>query len=139
MAKPEWGTKRVCPSCDARFYDLHRNPILCPKCDNTVEPDASPPRPQRPVVARKAAKSAVTAPVIATLNTDQPDLEETEGVLADLDDDATLEADDADTLSDEEDDDDEEEEALIEDASDLGEDDDDVAEVMEHMEDDRDS
>ncbi|MGB0671459.1 MAG: TIGR02300 family protein, partial [Rhodospirillales bacterium] len=33
MAKPEWGTKRACQSCGARFYDLGRNPIVCPKCD----------------------------------------------------------------------------------------------------------
>ncbi|MBA4050305.1 MAG: TIGR02300 family protein, partial [Erythrobacter sp.] len=22
MAKPEWGTKRTCPKCGTRFYDL---------------------------------------------------------------------------------------------------------------------
>ena len=32
MAKPELGTKRHCRSCGARFYDLNRDPILCPKC-----------------------------------------------------------------------------------------------------------
>lgn len=32
MAKPELGSKRVCLSCGAKFYDLNRNPILCPKC-----------------------------------------------------------------------------------------------------------
>ena len=32
MAKPEWGTKRICPNCGARYYDLHRDPIVCPKC-----------------------------------------------------------------------------------------------------------
>ncbi len=32
MAKPELGTKRTCLSCDAKFYDLLRNPIVCPKC-----------------------------------------------------------------------------------------------------------
>ncbi|MEE8622478.1 MAG: TIGR02300 family protein, partial [Alphaproteobacteria bacterium] len=33
MAKPEWGTKRTCPHCGARFYDLRRETIVCPKCD----------------------------------------------------------------------------------------------------------
>ncbi len=32
MVKPELGTKRACPSCAARFYDLLKNPIVCPKC-----------------------------------------------------------------------------------------------------------
>lgn len=26
------GTKRTCQSCEERFYDLERNPILCPHC-----------------------------------------------------------------------------------------------------------
>ncbi|HVG81046.1 MAG TPA: FYDLN acid domain-containing protein, partial [Methylomirabilota bacterium] len=26
MAKPEWGTKRICHSCGTRFYDLLRDP-----------------------------------------------------------------------------------------------------------------
>ncbi|MCA0425487.1 MAG: TIGR02300 family protein [Proteobacteria bacterium] len=32
MAKPELGMKRLCLSCGAKFYDLNRAPILCPKC-----------------------------------------------------------------------------------------------------------
>ena len=32
MAKPELGTKRLCPSCGSKYYDLDRSPIICPKC-----------------------------------------------------------------------------------------------------------
>lgn len=32
MAKPELGTKRLCPNCGTKYYDLDRDPILCPKC-----------------------------------------------------------------------------------------------------------
>ncbi len=32
MAKVEWGTKRICLHCDARFYDFGRDPIICPNC-----------------------------------------------------------------------------------------------------------
>jgi uncharacterized protein (TIGR02300 family) len=32
MTKPELGTKRLCASCSARFYDLLHSPITCPKC-----------------------------------------------------------------------------------------------------------
>jgi uncharacterized protein (TIGR02300 family) len=35
VVKAELGTKRSCPSCAARFYDLLRNPIVCPKCGQT--------------------------------------------------------------------------------------------------------
>ena len=40
MAKPEWGTKRICQSCSAPFYDLRRNPIVCPKCEAVFDPEA---------------------------------------------------------------------------------------------------
>ena len=32
MVNAELGTKRTCPSCASRFYDLLKNPIVCPKC-----------------------------------------------------------------------------------------------------------
>lgn len=40
MSKLEWGLKRVCPSCTTRFYDLRKNPILCPKCGTIYDPEA---------------------------------------------------------------------------------------------------
>src|SRR5437660_9574710 len=40
LNKPDLGTKRVCPSCTARFYDLQKRPIECPKCAFTFEPEA---------------------------------------------------------------------------------------------------
>lgn len=33
MVKPEWGTKRTCPKCSARFYDLGKeDPVTCIEC-----------------------------------------------------------------------------------------------------------
>lgn len=32
MNHPEWGTKRICQACAAKYYDLDRAPIICPKC-----------------------------------------------------------------------------------------------------------
>jgi len=40
LVKADLGTKRVCPSCSARFYDLQKRPIECPKCAFSVEPEA---------------------------------------------------------------------------------------------------
>ncbi len=37
MAKPEWGTKRKCQGCGAHFYDLKRDPIVCPKCETVIK------------------------------------------------------------------------------------------------------
>ena len=37
MAKPELGTKRLCGNCAAKFYDLGKDPIVCPKCHSVVE------------------------------------------------------------------------------------------------------
>jgi len=33
VAKPDLGTKRLCPNCGAKYYDLNRDPIMCPKCN----------------------------------------------------------------------------------------------------------
>ena len=33
MVKPEWGTKRTCPKCSTRFYDLgNEEPVHCIEC-----------------------------------------------------------------------------------------------------------
>src|SRR6266700_1504323 len=40
LAKPEWGTKRICPSCGARYYDLMHDPIVCPRCSTPFDPEA---------------------------------------------------------------------------------------------------
>ena len=32
VAKPELGAKRQCQNCGAKFFDLNRDPIVCPKC-----------------------------------------------------------------------------------------------------------
>ena len=40
------GTKRVCRACAARFYDLSREPIVCPSCGAQYVPDAPPTAPE---------------------------------------------------------------------------------------------
>ncbi len=45
MANPALGTKRICGGCAAKFYDLGKNPIVCPTCDTVfIVPKAAPPR-----------------------------------------------------------------------------------------------
>ena len=40
LVKAELGIKRVCPQCAARFYDLQKRPIECPKCEFSFEPES---------------------------------------------------------------------------------------------------
>jgi len=58
VAKPELGIKRICGNCGTKFYDLARDPILCPKCGTVYEIVAVPTR-------ATAAKAAPVAPVVA--------------------------------------------------------------------------
>jgi uncharacterized protein (TIGR02300 family) len=44
MSKPAKGTKRVCASCGARFYDLSRTPIVCPTCQAVYQVTPPPTR-----------------------------------------------------------------------------------------------
>ncbi len=60
MSKPAKGTKRVCPSCGARFYDLSRTPIICPACQAVYQ--VTPP-PSRRGGERAAVQEAKPAPV----------------------------------------------------------------------------
>ena len=40
MVKPEWGTKRTCPHCGTRFYDLgNEDPVHCIACEKDFQPD----------------------------------------------------------------------------------------------------
>jgi len=40
VVKPEWGTKRTCPKCGIRFYDLEKDdPVTCIECGTAWEPD----------------------------------------------------------------------------------------------------
>jgi uncharacterized protein (TIGR02300 family) len=58
MVKPEWGTKRTCPKCSTRFYDLGtEDPVHCIACETEWLPE--------PVLKSKQplAFEAVAAPV----------------------------------------------------------------------------
>jgi len=63
MAIGRLGTKRQCPACGAKFYDLGRKPATCSRCGAKVEPKKAKPsvKPDE-AKAAKAAKSAPDAP-----------------------------------------------------------------------------
>jgi uncharacterized protein (TIGR02300 family) len=102
MAKPEWGTKHVCQSCATVYYDMKKTPPTCPKCGTKFDPEAL-----------LKSRRGRTMP-------DEVKAEEVEVV-------AEEELEDVEVEEAEDDDD----EAVIEDASELGEDEDDVALAVE--------
>jgi uncharacterized protein (TIGR02300 family) len=77
VAKPELGTKRLCGSCGAKFYDLNKDPILCPKCGTefqVVVPVATRGRPDAAAAAAAAsAAAAARAPAAKAVETDAPE------------------------------------------------------------------
>jgi uncharacterized protein (TIGR02300 family) len=118
LAKPEWGTKRICPSCGTRYYDLMRESVICPKCSTPYDPEAFlKARRSRPVAPVEKELAPVGDDVDADIETEEVEIAEDEEEAA--------------PLADAED---EEEEEIIEDASELGEDEDDMAEVIDNVE-----
>ncbi len=129
MAKPEWGTKRQCQACGAKYYDFGRSPITCPACGVAFDPEAilkaRRPRPSA------AAKKERVVPVVGEEPEDQT---EEDSDVAEKDDDDTADGDGAegdDAADLDEDLGDDDDDALLEDASELGEDDDDVEDMVE--------
>ena len=78
MAKPELGTKRLCGNCAAKFYDLNKDPIVCPKCHTTMVPVVltSRSRPEPPPAARPAAAHKEEAVVPETQDAEFVSLED---------------------------------------------------------------
>jgi len=121
VAKPEWGTKRICPSCGTRYYDLMREPVVCPKCSTPFDPEAF-------LKSRRARPAPPVEKELEPVGADELDTE--------------LETEEAEAVEEEEEEEavaleeaEEEDEELLEDASELGEDEDDMAEVIENVED----
>ena len=55
MVKPELGTKRTCPNCATRFYDLMKDPITCPHCSTSfVALQILPSKTEMPGLAQQA-------------------------------------------------------------------------------------
>ena len=66
MAKPDLGTKRVCPDTGRKFYDLNKTPVISPYTGKVVPIAAPAPSRARPEAAAAAAPVARPAPVAPT-------------------------------------------------------------------------
>jgi uncharacterized protein (TIGR02300 family) len=70
LANPELGAKQICPTCQAKFYDLNKRPAHCPKCHTEFDPDEA-------VRNRRVRARAVTPDEV------EPDEEREDQVLED--------------------------------------------------------
>jgi len=108
MSKLARGTKRVCPSCGARFYDLGRSPITCPVCQavyQATQPTGRRSERAAPAEVRKAVVVESEEP--ATADADVISLDEAaEAEEAAVDDEAIVDLDDDEDIPAAEDDDD---------------------------------
>jgi uncharacterized protein (TIGR02300 family) len=70
LAKPDLGTKRLCGNCGAKFYDLSKTPIVCPKCETVfvAAPVSSRARPE-PAAAAAARAAPVPEPEVVAPET----------------------------------------------------------------------
>jgi len=89
VAKAEWGSKRTCPKCGTRFYDLGKDtPVACIDCawEWTPEPilKSKQPVPEAPVKKEKAEAPAEDADAA----------DDTEVSLDDAEDDVDIDLDD---------------------------------------------
>ncbi len=127
MAKPQLGTKRVCPETGRKFYDLNKDPIVSPYTGRTYpvsyfDSDLPAEDEEEEVETKELTGDAEDAPIIA--NTDDDD---------DDDDGASETADDVPDIPDTddivlEDDDDDDDTFLATDDDD--DDDDDVSDII---------
>ena len=60
MAKPELGAKRQCQSCGVKFFDLNKDPIVCPKCGTVFQGAGA--RPERATVKEEEVDEETPAP-----------------------------------------------------------------------------
>lgn len=79
MPKPEWGVKRTCPSCAARYYDLNRDPIICPICGAVFDTSlVARPKRLKPEIAAVAAAPVVVEDEELIEDTETEEAEEAE-------------------------------------------------------------
>jgi uncharacterized protein (TIGR02300 family) len=66
VTKPELGNKHQCQHCGTKFFDLSKNPVVCPKC-GTVQQVVAVARTARPAPPPEEEPEAETGPEIVPL------------------------------------------------------------------------
>src|SRR5262245_55958163 len=105
--KAERGAKRTCrnPECGARFYDLNRDPIVCPICQTLFELAPAPAAAgaaageETLAASRAAARKPAVQPAVPAAEADEdalPAIEDDEETPAAEEDETFLEAEEED-------------------------------------------
>jgi uncharacterized protein (TIGR02300 family) len=92
VAKPELGAKRQCQSCATKFYDLNKDPIICPKCGAVYQVAAMT---RSTVRAAEEEEPELEKDAVETVSLDE--VEEGENAAESIDIDDEVEIDDADS------------------------------------------
>lgn len=100
-SKAARGTKRTCQNddCESRFYDLNRDPIVCPICDAeyvlaTAPPPAPEPEPAKEEAKEKPAETEAKGDDALDAAESIEDIEDSDDIDEDDDNDTFLAADD---------------------------------------------
>lgn len=91
--KAKRGTKRQCGGCGAKFYDLNRDPAICPMCETVFEIKKPEPKPKKaPVKEEKPEEKPETeeADIILEGEDDLIDIDDDDEVVAPTEDDDTF-------------------------------------------------
>ncbi len=110
MAKPDLGGKRQCQNCGTKFFDLNKDPIVCPKCGTVFQVTAASARsasrariqddeeaeiePNAEVVPLEDVDAVDNGKVTAAVPDEDPDVEEDDAAA--VDDDTFLEEEEED-------------------------------------------
>ena len=99
MSKPEWGIKRVCPSCNIKYYDFNKNPIKCPKCEFEFDPDLLLKSRKGRSIASKIDNNEVSSDVKKEEETMEEDINSIENAqeILEIDDETDIQNNDIDT------------------------------------------
>ena len=79
MAKPELGAKHQCGNCATKFFDLNRDPILCPKCGAVFVPvpiARAPSRASAVVAARDEGEAEQETAGVEIVSLDEAEADE---------------------------------------------------------------
>ncbi len=83
MTKPDWGLKRICPHCAARYYDMKKKPPVCPSCGTVLELET--------LTKSRRARAPIEEKVVKKKPTPEEELESIAVDKTDADDDSIIE------------------------------------------------
>ena len=96
-SKAARGTKRLCEGCGAKFYDLNKDPIICPMCEAEFKIAKPADDKEAKAKARKAEELAEAEKAAAAKKAEAiADVAEIDPDLAAVDDEDLADIDDAD-------------------------------------------